>query len=136
MPTPGRRWVIFDRDEASSGSRHVGYASKAEVKQGIGICHEGPGRVDGIAQCVIQAPKPEPQIMRYEISDYEWAANKPFLPNKPRVVPRVNDRRELNGIFWVMRSGAPWRDLPQNFGPTPPATIASCAGDGRASGPA
>jgi transposase len=28
----------------------------------------------------------------------------------PRGVPRVNDRRVLNGIFWVLRSGAPWRD--------------------------
>ena len=55
--------------------------------------------------------------MRYELTDYEWTAIKPFLPNKPRGVPRVNDRRVLNGIFWVLRSGAPWRDLPQNFGP-------------------
>jgi transposase len=29
----------------------------------------------------------------------------------------VSDRRVLNGIFWVLRSGAPWRDLPDNFGP-------------------
>jgi Putative transposase of IS4/5 family (DUF4096) len=50
--------------------------------------------------------------MRYELTDYEWAAIKPFLPNKPRGVPRVNDRRVLNGIFWVLRSGAPWRDRP------------------------
>jgi transposase len=57
--------------------------------------------------------------MRYELTDYEWAAIKPFLPNKPRGVPRVNDRRVLNGIFWVLRSGAPWRDLPENFGPYP-----------------
>jgi transposase len=28
--------------------------------------------------------------MRYELSDFEWAAIKPFLPNKPRGVPRVN----------------------------------------------
>jgi transposase len=55
--------------------------------------------------------------MRYELSDYEWAAIKPMLPNKPRGVPRVNDRRVLNGIFWVLRSGAPWRDLPAAFGP-------------------
>ena len=55
--------------------------------------------------------------MRYELNDYEWTAIKPFLPNKPRGVPRVNDRRVLNGIFWVLRSGAPWRDLPGNFGP-------------------
>ena len=40
-----------------------------------------------------------------------------MLPNKPRGVPRVNNRRVLNGIFWVLRSGAPWRDLPDNFGP-------------------
>jgi transposase len=39
--------------------------------------------------------------MRYELTDYEWVAIKPFLPNKPRGVPRVNDRRVLNGIFWV-----------------------------------
>lgn len=45
--------------------------------------------------------------MRYELSDYEWTAIKPMLPNKPRGVRRVNDRRVLNGIFWVLRSGAP-----------------------------
>ena len=40
--------------------------------------------------------------MRYELSDYEWTAIKPMLPNKPRGVRRVNDRRVLNGIFWVL----------------------------------
>src|SRR5579872_4113331 len=40
-----------------------------------------------------------------------------MLPNKPRGVRRVNDRRVLNGIFWVLRSGAPWRDLPETYGP-------------------
>jgi transposase len=48
--------------------------------------------------------------MRYELSDYEWTAIKPMLPNKSRGVRRVNDRRVLNGIIWVLRSGAPWRD--------------------------
>ena len=55
--------------------------------------------------------------MRYALTDDEWTTIKPMLPNKPRGVPRVNDRRVLNGIFWVLRSGAPWRDLPDNFGP-------------------
>ncbi len=55
--------------------------------------------------------------MRYELSDYEWIAIKPMLPNKPRGIRRVNDRRVLNGIFWVLRSGAPWRDLPESYGP-------------------
>src|ERR1700757_5188847 len=55
--------------------------------------------------------------MRYELSDGEWATIRPMLPNKARGVPRVDDRRVLNGIFWVLRSGAPWRDLPERYGP-------------------
>ena len=55
--------------------------------------------------------------MRYELTDHEWAAISSMLPNKPRGVPRLNDRRVINGIFWMLRSGAPWRDLPQSFGP-------------------
>ena len=73
--------------------------------------------------------------MRYELSDYEWSVIKPMLPNKPRGVPRVNDRRVLNLIFWVLRSGAPWRDLCRK--PTDPvrlATIGSFAGGGLVSG--
>src|SRR5215813_2060501 len=42
---------------------------------------------------------------------------KPMLPNKPRGVPWVDDRRVLNGIFSVLRSGAHWRDPREAFGP-------------------
>ena len=55
--------------------------------------------------------------MRYELCDKEWDIIRPMLPTKPRGVPRVDDRRVLNGIFWDLRSGAPWRDLPPNYGP-------------------
>ena len=58
---------------------------------------------------------------RYELTDSEWKAIEPCLPNKPRGVPRVNDRRVLNGIFWVLRSGARGADLPERYGP--PTTI-------------
>ena len=54
---------------------------------------------------------------RYDLTDFEWSIIKSFLPNKSRGVPRVDDRRVLNGIFWVLRSGAPWRDLPERYGP-------------------
>jgi len=40
-------------------------------------------------------------FMRYELTDHEWAVIQPMLPNKPRGVSRVDDRRALNGIFWA-----------------------------------
>ena len=55
--------------------------------------------------------------MLCEFSEHERAAIKPMLPNKPRGVRRVDDRRVLDGIVWVLRSGAPWRDLPTIYGP-------------------
>src|SRR5262245_54995112 len=81
--------------------------------------HIGRGRIEVGRAPVIQAPELRAsfEIMRYELTDHEWAAIKPMLPKKPRGVPRVNDRRVLNGIFWVLGSGVPWRDLPDSFGP-------------------
>jgi transposase len=55
--------------------------------------------------------------MRYELSDSEWSVIDAMLPNKSRGVRRVDDRRVLNGIFWILRSGAPWRDLSAICGP-------------------
>jgi transposase len=55
-------------------------------------------------------------MMRYELTDYEWSAIRPMLPGRARGVRRVDDRRVLNGICWVLRSGAPWRDLPDCYG--------------------
>ncbi|MEQ8307448.1 MAG: IS5 family transposase [Hoeflea sp.] len=56
-------------------------------------------------------------MSRYDLTEFEWRVIAPLLPNKPRGVPRVDDRRVLNGIFWVLRSGSPWRDLPERYGP-------------------
>ena len=56
-------------------------------------------------------------MARFDLTDQEWAIIAPLLPNKPRGVPRVEDRRVLNGIFWTLRTGSPWRDLPERYGP-------------------
>jgi len=56
-------------------------------------------------------------MSRYDLTDFEWRVIEPLLPNKPRGMPRVDDRRVLNGVFWVLRTGAPWRDLPERYGP-------------------
>lgn len=57
------------------------------------------------------------QLRRYELSDSEWAIINPLLPRKSRGVPRVEDRRVLNGIFWRLRTGSPWADIPERYGP-------------------
>ena len=41
----------------------------------------------------------------------------PLLPRNRPGPRRVDDRRVLNGILWVLRTGAPWRDLPERYGP-------------------
>ena len=53
--------------------------------------------------------------MRFDLSDEEWALLVPLLP-KNRKSARVDDRRILNAIFDVLRTGMPWRDLPERYG--------------------
>jgi len=66
---------------------------------------------------VIQTSKPEPRIIRGEFSEHEWTAIKPMLRNNVRGVRQLDDRRVRDGIVWVLRSGAPWRDLSATYGP-------------------
>lgn len=56
-------------------------------------------------------------MSRDDLSEFEWRVIAHLLPSKPRGVARGDDCRVLNGIFWVLRSGSPWRDLPERFGP-------------------
>ena len=51
------------------------------------------------------------------LSDRQFARIQPLLPNKPRGVPRVDDRRVISGIIHVIRNGLMWRDAPACYGP-------------------
>jgi transposase len=62
-------------------------------------------------------PLQEAKMARFDLSDREWRLIQPLLPNRPRGVARVDDRRVLNGIFFILRTGSPWRDLPERYGP-------------------
>ena len=54
--------------------------------------------------------------MRFDLSDEEWAMLEPLLPTARRC-RRIDDRTILNAIFFVLRTGIPWRDLPDRYGP-------------------
>ena len=54
---------------------------------------------------------------RYELTDFEWSIIAPLLPNEPRGVARADDRKVLNGIYWRLRTGSPWADTPERYGP-------------------
>lgn len=56
-------------------------------------------------------------MARFDLTDREWSIIAAMLPNKPRGVARADDRRVLNGIFYTLRTGSPWRDLPERYGP-------------------
>ena len=51
------------------------------------------------------------------LTDAQFSRLQPLLPNKPRGVPRVDDRRVISGIVHVIRNGLMWRDAPERYGP-------------------
>ena len=51
------------------------------------------------------------------LSETQMARLRPLLPNKPRGVPRVDDRRVISGIVHVLMSGGRWVDAPGVYGP-------------------
>lgn len=55
-----------------------------------------------------------------DLTDEQWAAIVPLIPAPPRRFdrrgrPRREDRAVLNGILWVLRTGAAWHDLPARY---------------------
>ena len=54
-----------------------------------------------------------------DITDEQWAVVQEHLPERTsnRGRPRQDDRAILNGILWVMRTGAPWGDMPDRYPP-------------------
>ena len=55
---------------------------------------------------------------RGELTQEQWERIQPLLPaQKPKTGrPSLSHRQVINGILWVLRTGAPWRDLPQRYG--------------------
>ena len=56
------------------------------------------------------------------LTDEQWSVIEPLLPKLVKRAdgkgrPRVDDRTILNGILWIMRTGAPWHDMPNRYPP-------------------
>jgi transposase len=53
------------------------------------------------------------------LTDAQWEKIQPLLPKRPKRRqggrPPANDRKVLEGILWILRSGARWQDLPEEF---------------------
>ncbi len=56
---------------------------------------------------------------RGDLTNEQWARLEPLLPpQKPKTGrPNAEHRRMLNGMLWILRTGAAWRDLPEHYGP-------------------
>ena len=56
---------------------------------------------------------------RHQLTDEQWSIVEPLIPQKHARTgrPPAEARRMLDGIMWILRTGAPWRDLPERFGP-------------------
>jgi len=57
-------------------------------------------------------------MKRHELKDEQWDLIKPLIPRSAAKTgcPPNDPRLMLNGIFWILATGAPWRDLPERFG--------------------
>ena len=55
---------------------------------------------------------------RHDISDKDWALIESHLPGEVGQWGGIaeDNRRFINGVFWILRTGAPWRDLPPSYG--------------------
>jgi transposase len=58
-------------------------------------------------------------MYRGDLTNDEWQRLEPVLPpQKPKTGrPASDHRRIINGMLWIARTGAPWRDLPERYGP-------------------
>src|SRR4029078_8789276 len=90
----------LDSGSLSPPGRGLG---RVDIRQVI-LVEDGPSRL----------PRRAAVVRRHAISDNEWALSQGVLPTRGR---RAKNRLFVDAVLWMAKTGAPWRDLPERFGP-------------------
>jgi hypothetical protein len=92
------------RPAHQAGAQRCHGARRAREQEARALAAPAPQRAGDLAQEIL--------------SDAEWARVQPLLPRQTPAVgrPRHDDRTVLTGILWVLRTPAPWREMPPAYG--------------------
>ena len=84
----------------------------------------------------VGAKMEDKNIHRHDISDEFWSKLEPLLPGRKGSWggQAQDNRRFINAVFWILRTGAPWRDLPASYGGWKNTIADFAAGEIKASG--
>lgn len=93
------------------GDAKVAVALRLPLRVTLGRLCKGVHRLGGRSHLGL--------MRRFELTDAQWEQIAPLLPpQKPRTGRPAEDHRQvLNGMLWILRTGAPWEDLPARYGP-------------------
>lgn len=81
-----------------------------------------PGATELAVPVLSDALRRDRDLARHEVTDEQWTCVEPHLPAQRsgpgrRGRPSRSARQLFNGMLWILRTGAPWRDLPARYGP-------------------
>ena len=55
---------------------------------------------------------------RYKLTDAQWNKIAAIFPKRKKMGrPPVDNRKIVNGILWILKTGSPWRELKESYGP-------------------
>jgi len=130
-PPQRRRRTLGDATPGITGSDAAAHCARGRHPgDGLGRAHGSVAAMNRVPH----APSPRALLQtaavssvcphmvwagRDDLTEAQWRGLEPHLPpEKPRTGrPSEDHRHILNGIFWVLRTGAPWHDLPGRYGP-------------------
>ena len=110
-----RRLVLLGHEDEARRAYLLGWSRRRRAHQAVARrCHSARHAGARAEQPALAPTRPPDGAF----TDAEWARVQPLLPPQQPTVgrPRHDHRTVLGGILWVLRTAAPWRELPARFG--------------------